>query len=63
MKTIEIHVSPKGETTVETKGFTGTACRDASRALERALGARTEERLTSEFYQGQATDQPLEQSQ
>jgi hypothetical protein len=43
-------VSPQGETKVETKGFTGNGCREASRALEAALGLRTSETLTAEFY-------------
>ncbi len=51
MKTIEIIVSPKGETTVTTKGFTGSTCRDASKFVERALGQRTDERLPAEFHQ------------
>ena len=63
MKTIEVTVSPRGETTVETRGFTGPACRDASRALEQALGAPTAERLTAGFYQQQGVDQDLRQSQ
>ena len=37
MKSIEITISPKGETKIETKGFTGGSCRKASRNLERAL--------------------------
>ena len=41
MKTIEIVISAKGETTVTTRGFTGQSCRDASKALEAALGQRT----------------------
>jgi len=41
MKTIEIIVSPKGETTVTTKGFVGSPCRDASKFVEQALGQRT----------------------
>ena len=49
-KIIEIIVSPKGETKVETKGFAGEECRDASRAIEAALGQRSAERLTTEFY-------------
>ena len=64
MKTIEITVGPKGETKVETKGFSGGECREASRFVEQALGRRTDERLTAEFYQGQqAAEQALEQSQ
>jgi hypothetical protein len=53
-KTIEVVVSPAGETTVQTKGFAGPSCREASRFLERALGERTAERLTAEFHQTQA---------
>jgi hypothetical protein len=51
MKTIEITVSPKGDTKVETKGFSGTECRQASRFIEEALGQRSVEQLTAEFYQ------------
>jgi len=56
VKTIEIIVSPKGETTVTTKGFTGSTCRDASKFVERALGQRTDERLTAEFHQVQPVE-------
>ena len=54
MKIIEIIVSPGGETRVETKGFAGAECRDASRILEAALGQRTSETLTAEFHEGQS---------
>jgi len=49
-KTIEIIIAPTGETRVETKGFVGPECREASRFIEQALGQLTEEHLTSEFY-------------
>ena len=62
MKTIEITVSPTGETQVETRGFTGPECREASRFVEQALGTRTAEALTAEFHQAQRADQPLRQS-
>ena len=61
-KTIEITIGPKGETTVQTKGFSGPECRDASKFVEQALGQRTAEQLTAEFYQGQQTSQDLRQS-
>lgn len=62
-KTIEITVGPKGETTVQTKGFSGPECRDASRFVEQALGQRTAEQMTAEFYQqGQQTGQDLRQT-
>jgi hypothetical protein len=62
VKVIEITVSPAGETRVETKGFTGGECREASRFVEQALGKRTAETMTAEFYQTQQTEQQLRQS-
>lgn len=56
-KTIEIIVSPTGQTRLETKGFSGTSCRDASRAFEAALGISQREQLTAEFHQAAQTDQ------
>ncbi len=56
-KIIEIVVSPKGETTVTTRGFAGSSCRDASKFIEEALGQRTSETLTTEFHQTQSVDQ------
>jgi Protein of unknown function (DUF2997) len=63
VKTIEITISPKGESKVETKGFSGGECREASRFVEQALGQRTAETLTTEFYQDQQAAQELKQSQ
>jgi hypothetical protein len=57
MKTIEITVAPNGETKVETRGFVGTECRQASEFIEQALGKRTGERLTGEFYQTETQQQ------
>ena len=62
-KIIRVIVDPKGETRIETKGFTGPDCREASRFLEQALGHPVNEQLTAEFYQSQATDQQIQQSQ
>lgn len=53
MKTIEIVVSPTGETTVKTRGFQGASCRDVSKFVEQALGRAVGERLTAEFYQAE----------
>ncbi len=55
-KTIEIIVTAKGETSVQTKGFAGSSCRDASKFIEQALGQRTGEQLTSEFHQTAVAD-------
>ena len=62
MRIIEITVDTKGQSKVETRGFTGGECREASKFVEQALGQRTDEKLTEEFYQGQTTDQQLKQS-
>jgi DUF2997 family protein len=61
-KIIEVTIGPKGETKIETKGFAGTDCRLASQFVEEALGQRSAERLTAEFYRGQQTNQDLRQS-
>lgn len=57
MKTIEILVTPEGKTTVQTKGFAGSACQTASRFLEQALGKRTGEKLSAEFHTAACTEQ------
>jgi len=49
MKIIEITVDTKGQSTGETRGFTGRECREASKFIEQALGQRTDEKLTAEF--------------
>ena len=49
-KIIEIIVSPKGESQVETKGFTGNECQRASKFLEQALGIVASETLKTEFH-------------
>jgi len=61
MRTIEIIVSPEGDTSVQTKGFAGSSCREASKFIEEALGQRSNETLTGEFYQ--ATQQHLSNQQ
>lgn len=60
---IEIIVTPEGKTTVQTRGFTGSSCREASKFIEQALGQRTGERLTAEFYQAQQAEQHESQRQ
>ena len=60
-QSIEILVSPSGETTVQTKGFAGSSCRDASRFIEQALGEVQSDQPTAEMYQSQPVSQPLRQ--
>ena len=54
---IEVVVSPKGETTVQTKGYTGSDCLGASKFLEQALGITTQHQHTAEFYQTATSNQ------
>jgi hypothetical protein len=61
LKTIEITVTPTGQTTVETKGFSGAECRQASQFIEAALGNRIQERLTGEFYSQTEQQQRLQE--
>ena len=58
---IEVIVSPQGETRVETKGFVGSSCRQASQFLEHALGTTANEKLTAEFDQQEASQNHLQQ--
>ena len=62
LKTIEIIVSPTGQTSVQTKGFVGGECRDASRFVEEALGQRVSETLTAEFHQHAQQQDAVQQS-
>ncbi len=58
---IEVIVSPQGEATVQTKGYAGSDCLQASRFLEQALGVVTAEHKTSEFYQPVSTERHVQQ--
>lgn len=56
-KKIIITIGPAGETTVQTHGYSGPACKDASRFIEAALGESTAEQLTPEYHQTRTTKQ------
>lgn len=60
-KTIEVIVSPKGETTVQTKGFAGQECLAASKLLEQALGVTTDDNKTAEFHLAPQAEQQVRQ--
>ena len=49
-RTIEVVVQPDGQSSVETKGFAGAECQEASRFLEAALGSLHGDERTAEFY-------------
>ncbi len=61
MKTIEITVSPKGATSIKTRGFSGGSCKDATRELERALGVAGRESLLPEYFQRTSTGEQIRQ--
>lgn len=54
---IQIDVSPTGESKLQTSGFSGKPCQEASRFLEQTLGEKTSETLTSEYFQSLTTPQ------
>lgn len=62
-RTIEIIVAPNGQARVETRGFVGTDCRQASQFIERALGQQTDELLKSEFHQTATSRQQIQQGE
>ena len=62
-KTIEIVIAPNGQSRVETKGFKGSECRQASQFIEQALGQQTDELLKAEFHQTAATQQQVKEGQ
>lgn len=55
-RAIEVIVSPTGESKVETKGFVGAACQEASKFLEDAPGKRASEQPTTDFFQHSETN-------
>lgn len=61
-KVIEVIVATNGQTRVETKGFAGSDCRQASEFIEQALGQPQLEQLTSEFHQSQSQQTINEQA-
>ena len=60
-RVIEVTVSPRGEVTVQTRGYAGADCLQASKFLEQALGAATADRKTGEFYQTAPAQQQVQQ--
>lgn len=58
---IEIIVSPKGEVTLQTKGYAGSDCIQASKFLEQALGVTATEQKTIEYFNTQNAGQHVRQ--
>ena len=57
-QSIEVTVDIEGGVTVRTVGFSGPTCREASRAIERALGVVASDDLTAEYFQVEAAEPP-----
>ena len=60
-RVIEVTVSPQGEVTVQTKGYAGADCLQASRFLEQALGMTTADHKTAEYYTTTEASQQVRQ--
>jgi hypothetical protein len=58
---IEVMVSPQGEVTMQTKGYAGSACLQASKFVEQALRVVTNDQKTAEFYATEVAQQHLTQ--
>ena len=54
MKTITIEIDAEGNVKVEAHGYKGIGCKDATKALEKALGAVTEDKDKTELYQSES---------
>ncbi|MEX0774653.1 MAG: DUF2997 domain-containing protein [Phycisphaeraceae bacterium] len=57
---MEIIITPTGQTTLQTKGYWGGQCQDASRSFEHALGITESDVKTADYYR-QSQQQQLEQ--
>ena len=51
MPQVIIDITPDGETTVEAKGFQSAQCKNATSALEKALGTTTKDVKKPEYSQ------------
>lgn len=58
---IIVTINPDGSTSVETKGYVGKSCKDASKFIEDALGNVESEKLKPEFYQSQQAGNRIQQ--
>lgn len=51
MKTITIDITPTGEVQIETTGFKGKACEQATAEIEKALGVTGKKVKKPEYHQ------------
>ena len=60
-RVIEVTVSPQGAVTVQTKGYAGADCLQASKFLEQSLGVVAADHQTAEYYSAAETTQQVQQ--
>jgi len=51
MPTVRVTIDRKGNATIETDGFSGTACKRVTKNLEDALGGAKSEEFKREYYE------------
>lgn len=50
MPQIKIHISPDGNVKIDAIGYEGKSCKEATRAIEEALGKVESDNLKLEYY-------------
>jgi len=55
MKEIKIVIGKDGKTNIDVAGVKGGACKDLTKAIEKALGSVETSKKTEEFYSEDAT--------
>lgn len=60
MPQVIVTIDATGQTTIETRGFRGRECQQATADLERALGLKTDDRVTKEMFQAAPAGQVQE---
>jgi hypothetical protein len=63
MHTVTMTVDNQGVIKISVDGLKGAACKDATKALEAALGTVKEDAKTPEYYQQQQAGQQQQQRQ
>ena len=60
-RVIEVVISPQGAVTVQTRGYAGSDCLQASKFIEESLGVAVNDRKTGEFYESATVEQQVRQ--
>jgi hypothetical protein len=60
-RVIEVVISPQGAVTVQTRGYAGSDCLQASKFIEESLGVVGSDRKTAEFYESTSVEQQVRQ--